>query len=371
MNCKYCGYKLGDDAAFCPSCGREVRLVADYQEFGDFLTEDTQNDTPPVKRAPVPGRGDDISREIKRQRAEQKRKKKRQARIIAGVVVAVVVVGSAFGWRMHKKYQEEHSFSYQLAQAESEFSNGRYDDAYTAIQKAIELDSASADAWLLKADIVYGTLVRVYDPTRQTDKIADLFASCTDLEIREKYSAYICDVPQVSPEGGSFTDYIAITISAEADAKVYYTLDGTAPGTGSAVYSEPIELSEGSTRLRAVAVNKKGIESDMVDFTYSVLYPVPDTPKIAPSSGTFTEGMDTSIQVIVPDGCKVYYAFDQKPTEKTGTLYTGPVDMPVGEHTFYAIAVNGYGKSSYASSETYSNKETQETPEDPENSDEQ
>ena len=101
MNCKYCGYKLGDDAAFCPSCGREVRLVADYQEFGDFLTEDTQNDTPPVKRAPVPGRGDDISREIKRQRAEQKRKKKRQARIIAGVVVAVVVVGSAFGWRMH------------------------------------------------------------------------------------------------------------------------------------------------------------------------------------------------------------------------------------------------------------------------------
>ena len=397
MNCKYCGYKLGDDAAFCPSCGREVRLVADYQEFGDFLTEDTQNNTPPVKKAPVPGRGDDISREIKRQRAEQKRKKKRQARIIAGVVVAVVVVGSAFGWRMHKKYQEEHSFSYQLAQAESEFSNGRYDDAYTAIQKAIELDSASADAWLLKADILYaqkeyekaesvlkkiislypdnqtayGTLVRVYDTTRQTDKIADLFASCTDLEIREKYSAYICDVPQVSPEGGSFTDYITITISAEADAKVYYTLDGTAPGTGSAVYSEPIELSEGSTRLRAVAVNKKGIESDMVDFTYSVLYPVPDTPKIAPSSGTFTEGMDTSIQVIVPDGCKVYYAFDQKPTEKTGTLYTGPVDMPAGEHTFYAIAVNGYGKSSYASSETYSNKETQETPEDPETSDEQ
>ena len=109
----------------------------------------------------------------------------------------------------------------------------------------------------------------------------------------------------------------------------------------------------------------------MVDFTYSVLYPVPDTPKIAPSSGTFTEGMDTSIQVIVPDGCKVYYAFDQKPTEKTGTLYTGPVDMPAGEHTFYVIAVNGYGKSSYASSETYSHKETQETPEDPETSDEQ
>lgn len=109
----------------------------------------------------------------------------------------------------------------------------------------------------------------------------------------------------------------------------------------------------------------------MVDFTYSVLYPVPDTPKIAPSSGTFTEGMDTTIQVVVPDGCKVYYSFDQKPTEKTGSLYKGAVDMPVGEHTFYAIAVNAYGKSSYAASETYVNKESQETSEEPQDTEEQ
>ena len=397
MNCKYCGYKLGDDAAFCPSCGREVRLVADYQEFGDFLTGDVPKDMIPVKKSPVHGRGDDISREIKKQRAEQKKKKIRQARIIAGVIAAVVVIGAVLGFRMHRKYQEEHSFDYQLAQAESEFSNGKYEDAYTAIQKAIELDPDSADAWLLKADILYaqkeydkaesvlkkiiglypdnqtayGTLVRVYETTRQTDKISDLFASCTDMEIREKYSAYICDVPQVTPEGGSFSGHVAITISAEEDATVYYTLDGSVPGIGSTMYAEPIELGEGSTRLRAIAVNEKGIESDMVDFTYSVLNPIPDTPKIAPSSGTFTEGMDTSIQVIVPDGCKVYYAFDQKPTEKTGTLYEGPVDMPAGDHTFYAIAVNDYGKSSYAASETYSNKETQETADDPDNGDEQ
>ena len=81
--------------------------------------------------------------------------------------------------------------------------------------------------------------------------------------------------------------------------------------------------------------------------------------------------MDTSIQVVVPDGCKVYYAFDQKPTEKTGTLYKGAVDMPAGEHTFYAIAVNDYGKSSYAASETYVNKESQAITNDSENSDEQ
>lgn len=397
MNCKYCGYKLSDDAAYCPSCGREVRLVADYQEFGDTLSDEASVQRPSKKNVSVSGRGDDISREIKRQRAEQKRKKKLRARIAVGVIAVVAVIGISFGWRLRKQYQEEHSFSYQLSRAESEFSNGKYEEAYEAIQKAIELDPEAADAWLLKADILYaqkeydksesvlkkiiglypdnqtayGTLVRVYETTRQTDKIADLFASCTNLDIREKYSAYICDVPAVDPEGGNFSDYVTISISAEEDAKVYYTLDGTTPGTESTQYENPFDLSEGTTRLRAVAVNEKGIESDVVDFTYSVLYPVPDTPKIAPSSGTFTEGMDTTIQVVVPDGCKVYYSFDQKPTEKTGSLYKGAVDMPVGEHTFYAIAVNAYGKSSYAASETYVNKESQETSEEPQDTEEQ
>lgn len=397
MNCKYCGYKLSDDAAFCPSCGREVRLVPDYQEFGAYLSEDQTAKPFPEQRPTRPGKSDDISREIKRQRAEQKKKKKLQARIIAVVAACLAVAAIVIGWRIRRQYQEEHSYAYQLSRAESEFSNGRYADAYEAVQKAIELDDTSADAWLLKADILYaqkeyekaestlkkvigqypdnptayGSLIRVYETVRQTDKIEDLFAACTNLDIRKKYSAYICDVPTVNPEGGSFTDYVTVNITAEPDATIYYTLDGTVPGTDSAVYSEPIELSEGSTRLRAVAVNEKGIGSDMVDFTYSVLYPVPDTPKIAPSSGTFTQGMDTTIQVVVPDGCKVYYAFDQKPTEKSGTRYSGPVDMPAGDHTFYAVAVNEYGKSSYTASETYSNKSSQSKGQDREDEDEQ
>ncbi len=386
MNCKYCGYKLGEDAAFCPSCGREVRLVADYETFEEVLAREN---SPEEKKSSSPGsyRNDPLSREIKRQRAEKKRKKKRQARIIAAVLVILVILGGVIGWRMHRKYQEEHSFSYQLAKAESAFSNGKYEDAYTAVQNAIELDDTSADAWLLKADILYaqkdydkaesalkkiiglypdnetayGNLVRVYETAGDTDSIADLFASCTDLSIREKYSAYICDVPVVDPEGGSFSDYVNVTISAEDDATIYYTLDGSAPGKDSTVYTEPISLPEGTTRLRAVAINQKNIESDVVDFTYSVLYPVPDAPKIAPSSGTFTTGMDTTIQIVVPEGCTAYYAFDQKPTESTGKVYKGAVDMPEGEHTFYAILVNEYGKSSYAASETYKNTSSAST----------
>lgn len=383
MNCKYCGYKLSDDAAYCPSCGREVRLVADYQVFGDSLSPQEEQQGQKKASSKTTVSPDAISREIKKQRAEKKRKKKKTQRIIMITIAVIVIVAAVIGWRVHKTYMEEHSLEYQLSAAESAFSNGKYDEAYTAVQKAIDIDTTSEDAWLLKADILYAqkeyekaesvlkkivsqyptnttaysTLIRVYEAMDEPDKIADLFASCTDLTIRDKFSAYICNAPTATPDGGNFTDYVSVTLSGDDDAKIYYTTDGTEPSeTNGTLYSEPIELPEGSTKLKAVAVNEKKIKSDVVTQEYSILYPVPDTPKIAPSSGKFTAGMDTTIQVIVPDGCTAYYAFDQKPTEKTGKKYTGPVDMPDGEHTFYAILVNAYGKSSYAASAVYINE---------------
>ena len=70
-------------------------------------------------------------------------------------IVVIAVVAAVIGWRVHKTYMEEHSLEYQLSAAESAFSNGKYDEAYTAVQKAIDIDTTSEDAWLLKADILY------------------------------------------------------------------------------------------------------------------------------------------------------------------------------------------------------------------------
>ena len=382
MNCKYCGHKLGDDAAYCPSCGREVRLVADYQVLGDSLTSEKPVEKDSRKKK-ITVSQDEIARAIRHEREEKKRKKKQKQRIAIIVTVVIVIAAAGIGWRMHRTYIEEHSLEYQLSAAESAFSNGKYDAAYDAVQKAIDLDDTSADAWLLKADILYAqkeydkaesvlkklislypenttaysTLIRIYETNQQQDKIADLFASCTDLTIRDKFSAYICNAPAADPESGSYSDYVNVTLTADEDTKIYYTTDGTLPSReNGSLYSEPIALEEGSTTLKAVAINAKNITSDLVTLSYSVLYPVPDTPKIAPSSGKFTDGMDTTIQVIVPDGCTAYYAFDKKPTEKTGKKYTGPVEMPDGEHTFYAILINAYGKSSYAASAVYINE---------------
>ena len=57
--------------------------------------------------------------------------------------------------------------------------------------------------------------------------------------------------------------------------------------------------------------------------------------------------MDTNIYIIVPKGCRAYYAFDKKPTI-ADELYQEdqPVKMLKGTHTFYAILVDEQNKVS-------------------------
>ncbi|MES2708181.1 MAG: CotH kinase family protein [Verrucomicrobiota bacterium] len=62
------------------------------------------------------------------------------------------------------------------------------------------------------------------------------------------------DPPVVNPPGGTFSDSLTVTLSGPlAGAEIRYTLDGSLPGPVSALYSEPLTLTE-STRLRALVM---------------------------------------------------------------------------------------------------------------------
>ena len=56
-----------------------------------------------------------------------------------------------------------------------------------------------------------------------------------------------------------------------------------------------------------------------------IRFDAPDRPLIAPVSGKYD--YQENIIVTVPDGCTVYYAFDETPTIES-TQYTDPVPMP-------------------------------------------
>lgn len=97
--------------------------------------------------------------------------------------------------------------------------------------------------------------------------------------------------PTMSVAGGTYANSQTITLTAPDGANIYYTLDGSEPqvpttATGSGVaplraetttpsgtqlYNAPITLSEGTTTLKALAVDNNGNKSQTVTSTYTIM----------------------------------------------------------------------------------------------------
>jgi Chitobiase/beta-hexosaminidase C-terminal domain len=58
--------------------------------------------------------------------------------------------------------------------------------------------------------------------------------------------------PEISPHGGNFSQPVKVRLTSEPGAKVYYTLDGTAPTMDDLLYEKPVTLTE-PTIVRAMA----------------------------------------------------------------------------------------------------------------------
>ena len=77
------------------------------------------------------------------------------------------------------------------------------------------------------------------------------------------------DAPFISPESCTFdTETFDVTISAETDATIYYTLDGSDPTVESNKYNGAITLTE-TTTVKAFAVKDGYKDSEVVEATYT------------------------------------------------------------------------------------------------------
>ncbi|MDR0519644.1 MAG: chitobiase/beta-hexosaminidase C-terminal domain-containing protein, partial [Clostridiales Family XIII bacterium] len=77
--------------------------------------------------------------------------------------------------------------------------------------------------------------------------------------------------PTATPDGGSFADTVTVTLStATAGADIYYTLDGSYPTKGSALYQGPLTLSETAT-VKAIASKSGMADSEVLAATFTKL----------------------------------------------------------------------------------------------------
>ena len=80
--------------------------------------------------------------------------------------------------------------------------------------------------------------------------------------------------PSFSIPGGFYTGQQTLTLNCDSpEAEIYYTLDGTTPGTQSLRYTSPLIL-DSTTVIRAMAMSNGLISSEVVTMTYFIDEPV-------------------------------------------------------------------------------------------------
>ena len=170
-------------------------------------------------------------------------------------------------------------------------------------------------------------------------------------EIKEKYWEYLCELPAVSKDSGSYDEAIELTFKKGFQGTVYYTLNGDIPDHKSIKYEKPIKLGNGIHILTAVYENKFGMVSEPVTFEYKITSDIPMSPIVNLASGKYTNA--EMIEISIEEGTRVYYTTDLSQPTIESTEYTKPIPMPLGESRFNFIAISETGNSSSITQRNY------------------
>lgn len=306
-----------------------------------------------------------------------KRKKNNGGRIAAIVAIVIVVVAALIALAFFtinsvlKKAQD--NFAYYNNMGVEYVKNQNYDAAIPYLEKALTFEEAAdkinlrfslydcyaatgdkekaismlynilqVDQYNLEA-IVY--LENYYEQAGVTEALVELYNKYKDTQAADAVAKYYVAPPAISLEGGEYTSDLEVKLSSDYGYKIYYTTDGSDPTINSRLYSNEVEITEGTTVLKCIAANDYNIVSEVVSAEYKVEYKAPDAPTISPRSGSY-ETEQLIVIGNIPAGGKAYYTLDNTtPTDKS-TLYTGPFDMPTGNNVLSVITYDKNGQKS-------------------------
>lgn len=404
MKCAKCGAEITYDLGYCPYCGAEVRIVPDYNPLDDMLAEQVRD---------VIGGGETSENELERYRQavqeklrqqkqeeqqkrefvqrrsqieaeEEARRKKRLARrrevrrkkrrLLIGMTAASVGLLTLLSAGIYRSsYSGKIKKGYALAKEQ------KYDQAIRTFEKAVEKKPARAEAYaglaavynaqedLDRAEMVfwdaieanptsvelYEEMIDFYIATDQETQIPLLLDECEDESVLTALKSYQVKVPKFSLDESKYDEVQELTLTSKAK-EIYYTIDGSEPTTDSTKYEEPISIPEGTTTVKAIAVNKKGVPSLTEEKTYTVELPLEDAPVVTPTTGQYYEY--TMIEIEVPEGYEAYYTFNGEVPEKDSEdsyKYTEPIEMPEGNTLFSAVLIDKKGRASAVTKRNY------------------
>jgi hypothetical protein len=151
-----------------------------------------------------------------------------------------------------------------------------------------------------------------------------------------------------------FSEAQTVTLSCTTNgAAVYFTLDGSTPGTASTRYSVPVTIDK-TTTLKAVAVKEGMNNSGILTAVYTIGNPDWQTvakPSANPAGGTYTETKTVTL-ACATQGATVYYTVNGSTPTASSLLYSEPVSI-TQTSTLKAVAVKEGMNDSALMTETY------------------
>ena len=363
MKCNFCGSELKDGCLFCPSCGKDIQIVPDYNEFDDVYLNNFLNEDEDEIAKPVNIIEEETDTSQKKNTYEIKKKKQQRIKMlilsISSAIIAISII--VFCVINNINTRNYNSIEYQIQKAQQALDNRDYEKALSYYNRALELDVDNVDIYFAIADIyilkndelkeietykkiiqidgknkdAYEALIRIYDEKREYNSILDLYASA-DKSMADCFAEYMVLPPMFSRSSGTYNEFFELSLTSEDGYKILYTLDGSDPTVSGIDYSVPIDIDcEKNYTVKACCVNKKGLYSEVLTKEYSISISAPKMPTVTPDGGNFVE--DTYVTISVPAGCIAYYTWDETTPNVYSSKYTSALKIPEGNNVLSVI----------------------------------
>jgi hypothetical protein len=162
----------------------------------------------------------------------------------------------------------------------------------------------------------------------------------------------VTTAPTFSPAAGAYSTPQNIQLSSTTTgAVIYYTTNGTAPTTQSAVYQSAIPVGTGTTTIEAFAVASGSSPSAVVTATYVVGQTATAAPTFSPAAGTYTTTQNVTLSDTTANAV-IYYTTNGTTPTTSSAVYSKPVSVAATE-TLKAIAVAPSDTTSSTAVATY------------------
>jgi N-acetylneuraminic acid mutarotase/LysM repeat protein len=154
--------------------------------------------------------------------------------------------------------------------------------------------------------------------------------------------------PTFSPAAGTYASVQSVAIlDATTGAIIYFTTNGTAPTTASAIYSGPIAVASTET-IQAIAAASGYNNSAVATAVYDINLPAAATPTFSPSAGTYSSAQSVTLSDATT-GAILYYTTNGTTPTTASAVYSGPIAVASTETLEAFAAASGYSNSAVAS----------------------